>query len=1205
MRSGFGDEIMLLEGSGGTAFATKKDLVSAMADFPRSGAEELIGSKTRYQFEDGLDDVIFVKDALEGLERPPRPPRPRPRPHFRPRPYYPAPYYPIVTEPSILPVVAETIQDPLALQRIRKLEEKMAKLHPGIVKLLHDGIEGLGDITPTTNVEQAQVQIAAVRAAATRPGSSESKNIVKNLRTKADKLTQLSKDRREVAAKAIQDYQKQKKTVDRLERVARAKALTVVNAAIAGKTDPETSKRADKILDEVRGLHDRSVETGRKAVQSMKLYGVASMLAKNADAQAMVTKAASYAVEQGKPEEAKVLTAAIAKHSEAARALKATRQEQLKLWESENKEDTYQRLEARRIRFMKAISLLNQKAGAAGLSQEDQRTMRDAYAQLYRTEIAMQGLHGGRVIPAAVEQAKYGVSFEEFAQNPSFSVEAKPLPHAGTFVEEFAQGSAFSVEAKSLPHAGTFVQGLESSFIPHFSVEPEAADEVTAFLAAGAIAPGVSDLGATYVPMFSVEPVQQDEVIAMLAAGTIAPGVGDLNASYVPKFSVEPEPVDEVVAFLSAGVIAPGVGDASGLEKLALAWFSDAGDLVDDTPTSLSSFVKGLENCACCEGLEAFVDYKGKIRDNPRFKALTEEQKKIAIVIQDSMKNKDYSVQRRIAAEAEQRYPWLDRVLHMRGGKPRSLWSKLTKPFVSVARGIGKAATGVLKAGEKLASGAVNAVKTVASTSFNTLKNVAKGDLVNAAKALTKGAKGVAGEVWRQAKGVVNFVKSEFNTVCGMLSDSAIRTIGAAAAGAVSGVATGTGPAGATAGYQTANLGMKYAGKLCGAAGGVGKALAAIGHGDFGKALKTLAKTGKGMVNITDAIEATGISLPAGVKDAVSKATNVNQVANLLGKTLGAKELKAITQLVGAAPKIPFYGTAAADALPALSTQAAQDALALTQYKKRARAIQNVARSKVIGGSWRKRLVAATKPILSEKQIMDATSAAVAAAEAKFGDFAVTPTQAWKFAQRKATQERLGNMSLEATKEAKPLGKKRYKKGWRYAPIVYQRAVEMLDRWKGKTGLFHVIAVKQFKKEHPFATKVLVRMQKYPVYEARVRQHVAQMRLAAGLRRGGFFKRIGKSFRPLTPVSGLGAYRKIRTYHPTWEVPLGGDLEDTYKRLKYYAPIREATFGEYKKLKYYQPVREATFGADGFTGYGRQLMGILEGAAIAAPLLLT
>lgn len=81
-----------------------------------------------------------------------------------------------------------------------------------------------------------------------------------------------------------------------------------------------------------------------------------------------------------------------------------------------------------------------------------------------------------------------------------------------------------------------------------------------------------------------------------------------------------------------------------------------------------------------------FEDYSGSIYDNPRFKALTPKQQKIADALQDAMFHKPKAVQRRMAEEAEKKAPWLDRVLHYRGEAPKGFLHGLGKFFKGIAK---------------------------------------------------------------------------------------------------------------------------------------------------------------------------------------------------------------------------------------------------------------------------------------------------------------------------------------------------------------------------------------------------------------------------------------------------------------------------------------------------------------------------------------
>jgi hypothetical protein len=486
MTKGFGDEIMMLEGLTGSHSRkplSDVDMLSAIADFPRKFSEHLLSGQNKA--EDGLNDVIGVSD----LGRRPRRHRHRGRGGygFRPTQYV----APIVT--------TELVHDPSALRRIRAMEQKIATLHPDKVKLLQAGIEGLSkDLVPARNSGStvgAQMQIGAIRRAATSPTSSVAKVVANKLGSKAQELDKLAKDRRDLANKAVQDYQRDRKTVEKLERVAKNKALIVIKTAATRSDSPEVKRNMEREIKDIRKLHDRSAALGRRAVQSMKLSAVASMLSKNASGQAMLTKATKLAVEQGKPEEAKILSAGVNKHAENAKKLKSVRLQQIQKWSSNQKQDIYNRLAARRGRFLKAITLLNEKSKNAGMSKEDQRAMRDAYAQLHRVEVSMLAIHGG-VMPVQPEGLGEG--------EPVFSIDIRANDSSGRFLED----------------------SLEATYVSHFSVKDKNKLPVAA------------TFGATYVSKFSIA-----------------------NSKAAPQ--------------------------GKWLERAVLAWFGDAGDLVDDTKSGV------------------------------------------------------------------------------------------------------------------------------------------------------------------------------------------------------------------------------------------------------------------------------------------------------------------------------------------------------------------------------------------------------------------------------------------------------------------------------------------------------------------------------------------------------------------------------------------------------------------------------------------
>lgn len=570
-----GDEIMILEGLGGSSSTassviTRHDLLSAIADFPIHVREQLLSGLNEQ--EDRLDDVIRLSTVISGLGELGRVPRHHPHPRPRPMPYpvpYPAYVGPTYVEPLVTEVVSPT-NEPL-IRRIRDLEKKMAALHPKTVKLLSNGIEGLeASLLPSNRslgaATKIVMQIGAVQQAALSPGSDQAKQVARNLSNKAAELDRLAKSRLEVAGQAIADYNKNKRTVDRLERVARAKSLSVVSAAISRTSDPQVIRQKDREIKEIRKLHDRSVGVGRRALQNMKTYALSSMLAKNASGQAMVTRAARLAVERGKPEEARVLTAAINKHAEIAKQLKATRKEQVELWTGQNKQSAYDRLAGRRDRFLKAIAALNARSEAGELSEEDKRALRDAHLKLFKTESAMLSLDRGRLIPSDIKPKPYttaGITLSSVDPYdwshplPKFSVEVRPNDPSGAFLQDLEAIYESKFEAKNRPNdpSGTFLQEIGAIFEPRFSVQPKP------FTVAG------ETLSAIFEPTFSLQSKPFSRAGISLQGVRYVPGE--------PTFPIGMRSLPEQGRWLSD------------------ACFSSAADLIDDTPSYPGLF--GLE----------------------------------------------------------------------------------------------------------------------------------------------------------------------------------------------------------------------------------------------------------------------------------------------------------------------------------------------------------------------------------------------------------------------------------------------------------------------------------------------------------------------------------------------------------------------------------------------------------------------------------
>jgi len=560
---------MILEDLGFTSpGATVGDILNALADFPIGSGEGLLSGWNGV--EDGLDDVASIGELGR---RPRRRPRPRPRPRRpRPRPY---PYYtpPVVLGPQYVetePIDAASTTSVSAYQaamenrrRLKAIEKKMKELHPKKVKLMKDGIEGLGAVfmprlDSATKASKTLMQIGAIAQAAHDPSSRQAKVIAYNLKKKSEQLEKLAKDRLALASNAVKDYHRDKNTVDRIERVARKKAELVVDTAAAHKDSPDIARKMEGEIKDVRRLHDRSVGLGRRAVQEMKLYGLASLLSKNASAQAMVAKAASEAVAKGKPDEARVLAAALNRHAETARKLKITRKKQLALWSSDDRNSKYHRLANRRERYLKAIALLTQKSSTAGLSQEDQAALRDAHAKLAQVEIAMQGIRGGGVRPAAIP--KKPRTLHGLEQAAVFSVDMPPNDPSGTFLTGFSN--------------------LGALYVPHFAMDNNEYPNVAATFFPWNYSGGMAGLD-------QYDEKTPDSVVPILYPWTYSSGGGgpqgwDLGAmkgvaKYEPQFSVDMKKLPKQGQWFSgfAALLLGNGGDLAADTALGLEGFFD------------------------------------------------------------------------------------------------------------------------------------------------------------------------------------------------------------------------------------------------------------------------------------------------------------------------------------------------------------------------------------------------------------------------------------------------------------------------------------------------------------------------------------------------------------------------------------------------------------------------------------------------------
>jgi len=552
--AGFGDEIMILEGfEDAVGLATTiGDVLNAIADFPPGLGDNLICA--RIKAEDGLDDVVGDL-GRRGRRR-------RGRRHHRGR-FRRRGFAPLINRG---PIIVE--QDPNAVssttvsnrRRILAMEKKLKELHPKKVDITSSGVEGFG-VPFATSVT---TQVGTVRQAATKPQSPNAKVIVKNLVAKGKTLANLAAKRRALSMNALRAYQGNKKTVDKLERVAKSKASTVLKTAMAtnGKSSsPTLASKMNKEIKDTRRLRNRAIGVGQKAIQDMKLHSIASILADNAEAQSRASMNAAKAIVRGDLSGARAFSAEIAKHAQTARQLKTVRKRQVSRWTGQNKKAKMVRLGSRRMRAMKMISALQQKDRESGLTPRDKIAMRSAYAALQREEFSMLGLTDGAGISKKV-RAKTAASLGDVPlgrltvkdMEPVFAVTMAPTPKEGEwFTDSLGNLDALYVPDFSVkdPDRYSVAAGSFRSGIPGLESPLEA---------------GLSGFDALFVPEFSVDdPKQAAYRKTGFWLGPAPGGPGgfgeplapfkDMNSPIEPTpFSVKIPPNDPAGAFLSSAL---------------------------------------------------------------------------------------------------------------------------------------------------------------------------------------------------------------------------------------------------------------------------------------------------------------------------------------------------------------------------------------------------------------------------------------------------------------------------------------------------------------------------------------------------------------------------------------------------------------------------------------------------------------------------
>jgi hypothetical protein len=217
----------------------------------------------------------------------------------------------------------------------------------------------------------------------------------------------------------------------------------------------------------------------------MKLNSVATILANNADAFGRASIGAARAIAGGNLSNARAFSAEMVKLMQRGKQLKAIRRKQIKRWGSQNKRGRLTRLDARRMRMMKAIAELQRKEESDGLTPAEKTRMRDAQLGLRHVETNMIGITGGSGIPKAARkklameglgQTDYRMSVKDL--QPVFSAKMGPLPKQGEFLSSFGATVIPAVDkrmrkklARPLNPAGRFL-GEDESFVAPSELGP-------------------------------------------------------------------------------------------------------------------------------------------------------------------------------------------------------------------------------------------------------------------------------------------------------------------------------------------------------------------------------------------------------------------------------------------------------------------------------------------------------------------------------------------------------------------------------------------------------------------------------------------------------------------------------------------------------------------------------------------------------------
>lgn len=271
---------------------------------------------------------------------------------------------------SVLESTFSDVVGPVTRQLLKNLKAR-SKIS-GFAKV-YDAAAGIaraaGDVSKATpsmvrQSDMREAHIAQIVFAAKNPRAPLSIKIVGRLFLKAKNLEKLSAERTIVAKKATLGYERNKELVRKIDATQASDA----------------------------SLQRRRSEAETRAVRYAKLNAVATMMARNAKAQATLTFILARAVKEGDVEKASEAAKKFAEIGRESAHLKKIRKKQVKLWKVQNDKGEYMRLVQRRIRLGKKALLLEMKRRETGLTPEQTKEKNDAIAEAHKLDNQMSNV---------------------------------------------------------------------------------------------------------------------------------------------------------------------------------------------------------------------------------------------------------------------------------------------------------------------------------------------------------------------------------------------------------------------------------------------------------------------------------------------------------------------------------------------------------------------------------------------------------------------------------------------------------------------------------------------------------------------------------------------------------------------------------------------------------------------------------------------